>query len=104
MSTQGYTRIKWERCIFFFINRAIQIFLYFHVKRLLPQPSYWCNSPRVILLKEKEEEEDAEKALKSEFIEEEPTGLVSGVKIKHLAKVQSKMKHVCDISRADGAD
>ncbi|KAF7698247.1 phospholipid-transporting ATPase ABCA3 [Silurus meridionalis] len=50
-------------------------------------PSYWCNSPRVTLLKEKEEEEDAEKALKGEFMEEEPTGLVSGVKIKHLAKV-----------------
>lgn len=53
-----------------------------------PQPSYWCSSPRVALLKEKEEEEDAEKALKGEFIEEEPAGLVSGVKIKHLTKVQ----------------
>lgn len=52
-----------------------------------PQPSYWCSTPRVALLKEKEEEEDAEKALKGEFIEEEPAGLVSGVKIKHLAKV-----------------
>uniref|UniRef100_A0A8B9KPA1 ATP-binding cassette, sub-family A (ABC1), member 3b n=1 Tax=Astyanax mexicanus TaxID=7994 RepID=A0A8B9KPA1_ASTMX len=50
-------------------------------------PSYWCSSPRVALVMEKEEEEDAEKALKGEFIEEEPTGLVSGVKIKHLAKV-----------------
>ncbi|XP_066497951.1 phospholipid-transporting ATPase ABCA3 [Hoplias malabaricus] len=50
-------------------------------------PSYWCSSPRVALLKEKEEEEDAEKALKGEFFEEEPAGLVSGVKIKHLAKV-----------------
>ncbi|XP_051573029.1 phospholipid-transporting ATPase ABCA3-like isoform X1 [Myxocyprinus asiaticus] len=50
-------------------------------------PSYWCSSPRVVLLKEKEEEEDAEKALKGEFIEEEPAGLVSGVKIKHLGKV-----------------
>lgn len=38
-------------------------------------------------LKEKEEEEDAEKALKGEFIEEEPVGLVSGVKLKHLTKV-----------------
>lgn len=35
----------------------------------------------------KEEEEDAEKALKGEFIEEEPSGLVSGIKIKHLCKV-----------------
>ncbi|KAK1799184.1 hypothetical protein P4O66_007434 [Electrophorus voltai] len=50
-------------------------------------PSYGCSSPRVALLKEKEEEEDAEKALKGEFIEEEPSGLVSGVKIKHLSKV-----------------
>lgn len=39
------------------------------------------------LVNEKEEEEDAEKALKGEFIEEEPAGLVSGVKIKHLVKV-----------------
>ena len=44
------------------------------------------------LLNEKEEEEDAEKALKGEFIEVEPAGLVSGVKIKHLAKV-SRVAH-----------
>ncbi|XP_052408200.1 phospholipid-transporting ATPase ABCA3 [Carassius gibelio] len=50
-------------------------------------PSYWCSSPRVTLQKEKEEEEEAEKVSKGEFIEEEPAGLVSGVKIKHLAKV-----------------
>ncbi|MBN3275901.1 ABCA3 protein, partial [Polyodon spathula] len=50
-------------------------------------PSYWCGTPHLALVKEKEEEEDAEKALKGEFIEEEPAGLVSGVKIKHLAKV-----------------
>ncbi|XP_029293444.1 ATP-binding cassette sub-family A member 3 [Cottoperca gobio] len=49
-------------------------------------PSYWCSSPRMALLNEKEEEEDAEKALKGEFIEEEPAGLISGIKIKHLAK------------------
>lgn len=42
------------------------------------------------LVNEKEEEEDAEKALKGEFIEEEPAGLVSGIKIKHLAKVSCK--------------
>uniref|UniRef100_A0A8C6NK84 ATP binding cassette subfamily A member 3 n=1 Tax=Nothobranchius furzeri TaxID=105023 RepID=A0A8C6NK84_NOTFU len=49
-------------------------------------PSYWCSTPRVALLKEKEEEEDAEKALKGEFMEEEPAGVVSGIKIKHLTK------------------
>uniref|UniRef100_A0AAQ5ZS07 ABC transporter domain-containing protein n=1 Tax=Amphiprion ocellaris TaxID=80972 RepID=A0AAQ5ZS07_AMPOC len=49
-------------------------------------PSYWCSSPRMALVSEKEEEEDAEKALKGEFIEEEPAGLVSGIKIKHLSK------------------
>ncbi|XP_072225725.1 phospholipid-transporting ATPase ABCA3 [Leuresthes tenuis] len=49
-------------------------------------PSYWCSSPRMALVNEKEEEEDAEKALKGEFIEEEPAGLVSGIKIKHLTK------------------
>uniref|UniRef100_A0A674DGK4 ATP binding cassette subfamily A member 3 n=1 Tax=Salmo trutta TaxID=8032 RepID=A0A674DGK4_SALTR len=46
-------------------------------------PSYWCSSPRMAMVKE---EEDVEKALKGEFIEEEPAGLVSGVKIKHLNK------------------
>lgn len=54
---------------------------------IFPQPSYWCSSPRVAFLKEKEDDEDAEKKMKGEFIEEEPAGLVSGVKIKHLAKV-----------------
>ncbi|XP_004559443.1 phospholipid-transporting ATPase ABCA3 [Maylandia zebra] len=49
-------------------------------------PSYWCSTPRMALVNEKEEEEDAEKAMKGEFIEEEPAGLVSGIKIKHLAK------------------
>uniref|UniRef100_A0A8C9EZ84 ATP binding cassette subfamily A member 3 n=1 Tax=Pavo cristatus TaxID=9049 RepID=A0A8C9EZ84_PAVCR len=33
------------------------------------------------------EEEDPEKALKSQYIEEEPADLVSGIKIKHLSKV-----------------
>ncbi|XP_064415233.1 phospholipid-transporting ATPase ABCA3 isoform X1 [Latimeria chalumnae] len=50
-------------------------------------PSYWCGTQRTSLVKEKEEEEDPEKALRSEFIEEEPAGLVSGIKIKHLTKV-----------------
>uniref|UniRef100_A0A8C5GNT7 ABC transporter domain-containing protein n=1 Tax=Gouania willdenowi TaxID=441366 RepID=A0A8C5GNT7_GOUWI len=49
-------------------------------------PSYWCSSPHMFLVNEKEEEEDPEKALKGEFIEAEPSGLVSGIKIKHLAK------------------
>lgn len=40
-------------------------------------------------LVEKEEEEEAEKAMRSKFIEEEPAGLVSGIKIKHLAKASS---------------
>ncbi|CAB1350109.1 unnamed protein product, partial [Coregonus sp. 'balchen'] len=35
-------------------------------------PSYWCSSPRMAMEKE---EEDVEKALKGEFIEEEPAGL-----------------------------
>lgn len=53
----------------------------------LPQPSYWCGQPRTVVGKEKEEEEDPEKALKSQYIEEEPADLVSGIKIKHLSKV-----------------
>lgn len=51
------------------------------------QPSYWCGRPRTVIGKEKEEEEDPEKALKSQYIEEEPSDLVSGIKIKHLSKV-----------------
>lgn len=62
----------------------------FHSSVSLSQPSYWCSSPRMALVNEKEEEEDAEKALKGEYIEEEPSGLVSGIKIKHLAKVSNK--------------
>uniref|UniRef100_A0A665VHB5 ABC transporter domain-containing protein n=1 Tax=Echeneis naucrates TaxID=173247 RepID=A0A665VHB5_ECHNA len=42
----------------------------------VPLPSYFF-----VLVKE-----DAEKALKGEFIEEEPAGLISGIKIKHLVK------------------
>lgn len=53
----------------------------------LHQPSYWCGQPRTVVGKEKEEEEDPEKALKSQYIEEEPADLVSGIKIKHLSKV-----------------
>ncbi|KAM9392247.1 phospholipid-transporting ATPase ABCA3 [Pholidichthys leucotaenia] len=49
-------------------------------------PSYWCSSPRITLVNEKEEEEDPEKAMKGEFFEDEPAGVVSGIKIKHLAK------------------
>uniref|UniRef100_A0A8C1UZZ2 ATP binding cassette subfamily A member 3 n=1 Tax=Cyprinus carpio TaxID=7962 RepID=A0A8C1UZZ2_CYPCA len=48
----------------------------------VPRPWYFF-----ILVSIKEEEEEAEKVSKGEFIEEEPAGLVSGVKIKHLAKV-----------------
>uniref|UniRef100_A0A8C2IT77 ATP binding cassette subfamily A member 3 n=1 Tax=Cyprinus carpio TaxID=7962 RepID=A0A8C2IT77_CYPCA len=48
----------------------------------VPRPWYFF-----ILVSIKEEEEEAEKVSKGEFIEKEPAGLVSGVKIKHLAKV-----------------
>uniref|UniRef100_A0A8C9EWQ7 ATP binding cassette subfamily A member 3 n=1 Tax=Pavo cristatus TaxID=9049 RepID=A0A8C9EWQ7_PAVCR len=47
----------------------------------VPQPWYF------FLTVKKEEEEDPEKALKSQYIEEEPADLVSGIKIKHLSKV-----------------
>ncbi|KAJ7305756.1 hypothetical protein JRQ81_010122 [Phrynocephalus forsythii] len=50
-------------------------------------PSYWTGTPQTVIGKEKEEEEDPEKALKSQYIEEEPSDLVSGIKIKHLSKV-----------------
>lgn len=46
-------------------------------------PSYWKGNP---MLSEKEEEEDPEKALKGEFFEQEPGGLVAGIKIKRLVK------------------
>uniref|UniRef100_A0A674P4M5 ATP binding cassette subfamily A member 3 n=1 Tax=Takifugu rubripes TaxID=31033 RepID=A0A674P4M5_TAKRU len=60
----------------------------------IPLPSYFFVL-RHSRQKQKEEEEDAEKALRGEFIEEEPSGLVSGVKIKHLCKefkVGNKMR------------
>ncbi|XP_061455423.1 phospholipid-transporting ATPase ABCA3 [Rhineura floridana] len=50
-------------------------------------PSYWCGNPQIVLGKEMKEEEDPEKALKSQYMEEEPSDLVSGIKIKHLSKV-----------------
>lgn len=43
------------------------------------------------MLNEKEEEEDSEKALKGEFVEQEPGGLVAGIKIKHLVKVRHEL-------------
>lgn len=57
------------------------------VSPFLCQPSYWCGRPRTVVGKEKEEEEDPEKALRSQYVEEEPADLVSGIKIKHLSKV-----------------
>lgn len=48
--------------------------------------------------KEKEEEEDPEKALKSQYIEEEPADLVSGIKIKHLSKVPSAAQTRHDVA------
>lgn len=48
------------------------------------------------LVNEKEEEEVAEKAMKGEFVEEEPAGVVSGIKIKHLAKVSVSMSTRCE--------
>uniref|UniRef100_A0A8C9ZNJ8 ATP binding cassette subfamily A member 3 n=1 Tax=Sander lucioperca TaxID=283035 RepID=A0A8C9ZNJ8_SANLU len=58
----------------------------------VPLPSYFFVLVRFKAERLTLEEEDAEKALKGEFIEEEPAGLVSGVKIKHLAKVSNKTR------------
>ncbi|XP_058142595.1 phospholipid-transporting ATPase ABCA3 [Dasypus novemcinctus] len=48
-------------------------------------PSYWCGHPRTVL--GKEGDDDPEKALRSEFFEAEPEGLVAGIRIQHLSKV-----------------
>lgn len=48
------------------------------------QPSYWCRGSRTALGKE---DEDPEKALRSEYFEAEPEDLVAGIKIKHMSKV-----------------
>uniref|UniRef100_A0A671T8I6 ABC transporter domain-containing protein n=1 Tax=Sinocyclocheilus anshuiensis TaxID=1608454 RepID=A0A671T8I6_9TELE len=48
----------------------------------VPRPWYFFILVSIVYIKE-----EAEKVSKGEFIEEEPAGLVSGVKIKHLAKV-----------------
>uniref|UniRef100_F6U7N4 ATP binding cassette subfamily A member 3 n=1 Tax=Xenopus tropicalis TaxID=8364 RepID=F6U7N4_XENTR len=50
-------------------------------------PSYWCGTPRLVEGLEKEDDEDPEKALKGEYLEEEPSDLVPGIRIKHLTKV-----------------
>nr|KAF6488606.1 ATP binding cassette subfamily A member 3 [Molossus molossus] len=49
-------------------------------------PSYWCGHPRTVLGKE-EEDQDPEKALRTEYFEAEPESLVAGIKIKHISKV-----------------
>ncbi|XP_053328151.1 phospholipid-transporting ATPase ABCA3 [Spea bombifrons] len=49
-------------------------------------PSYWCGTPRVAEGIEKEDEEDPEKVLKGEYLEEDPSDLVPGVRLKHLTK------------------
>lgn len=47
-------------------------------------PSYWCRGSRMALGKE---DEDPEKALRSEYFEVEPEDLVAGIKIKHMSKL-----------------
>ncbi|KAM4697953.1 phospholipid-transporting ATPase ABCA3 [Rhinophrynus dorsalis] len=59
-------------------------------------PSYWCGTARLAECLEKEEDEDPEKALKGEYLEEEPSDLAPGIRIKHL----SKMYHVNGKNRA----
>ncbi|KAM9305170.1 phospholipid-transporting ATPase ABCA3 [Gastrophryne carolinensis] len=49
-------------------------------------PSYWCGTPRNAEIWEKEDDEEPEKALKREYLEEEPSELIPGVRIKHLTK------------------
>ncbi|XP_037670546.1 ATP-binding cassette sub-family A member 3 isoform X2 [Choloepus didactylus] len=48
-------------------------------------PSYWCGNPRTA--SGKEDGDDPEKVLRTEFFEAEPEGLVAGIRIKHLSKV-----------------
>lgn len=48
-------------------------------------PSYWCGQPRMV--SGKEEDDDPEKALRTEYFEAEPEDLVAGIKIKHVSKV-----------------
>lgn len=49
-------------------------------------PSYWCGTPRDAEFIEKEDDEDPEKALRGEYLEEEPSDLIPGIRIKHLTK------------------
>uniref|UniRef100_A0A3Q2H1J1 ATP binding cassette subfamily A member 3 n=1 Tax=Equus caballus TaxID=9796 RepID=A0A3Q2H1J1_HORSE len=49
-------------------------------------PSYWCGLPRTVFGKE-EDDDDPEKALRTEYFEAEPEDLVAGIKIKHVSKV-----------------
>ncbi|XP_068100526.1 phospholipid-transporting ATPase ABCA3 [Hyperolius riggenbachi] len=49
-------------------------------------PSYWCGTARNAEIIEKEDDEDPEKALRGEYLEEEPSDLIPGIRIKHLTK------------------
>ncbi|XP_075035584.1 phospholipid-transporting ATPase ABCA3 [Mixophyes fleayi] len=49
-------------------------------------PSYWCGTPRDAGYLEREEDEDPEKNLRGEYLEDEPSDLTPGIRIKHLTK------------------
>ncbi|XP_063790760.1 phospholipid-transporting ATPase ABCA3 [Pseudophryne corroboree] len=49
-------------------------------------PSYWCGTPRDADFIEWEDDEDPEKMLRGEYLEEDPSDLITGVRIKHLTK------------------
>ena len=59
-------------------------------------PSYWRSSPRTAPVSGNEEEETAGSTVRGEFMEEEPTGLVPGIKNSEWASRRSRL---CETSR-----
>ncbi|XP_067859732.1 phospholipid-transporting ATPase ABCA3 [Heptranchias perlo] len=60
----------------------------------MPQPwyffilsSYWLGKPRSVYVEVSDEDEEAERALNTEYIEEDPSNLTVGIRIKDLTKV-----------------
>ncbi|XP_041062157.1 phospholipid-transporting ATPase ABCA3 [Carcharodon carcharias] len=50
-------------------------------------PSYWLGKPRSEYIKVVKEDEEADKALNTEYMEDDPLGVEAGIKIKDLTKV-----------------
>uniref|UniRef100_UPI00398EE067 phospholipid-transporting ATPase ABCA3 isoform X2 n=1 Tax=Pristiophorus japonicus TaxID=55135 RepID=UPI00398EE067 len=49
-------------------------------------PSYWLGKPGSVYIKGSKEVKDADEAVKNEYVEDDPTGLEAGIRIRNLTK------------------